>query len=178
MVINVILDILRNLSLSKIELLMRILDGCILFFFISIFFTSIIINIKNRNLKSMLISFIFIIIYGLAAGGMFFGLTLLQKMGIPVTNTNYYIAIGIFVAIQIAMIVLMYIFADPYAREKKIEKMKETGEYYRRIREKEEKKQKNLIRKKQRKKQEKPKKLKNKRRKRKHQRKQQKNNKN
>ena len=58
-----ILDILRNLSLSKIELLMRILDGCILFFFISIFFTSIIINIKNRNLKSMLISFIFIIIF-------------------------------------------------------------------------------------------------------------------
>ena len=148
MVINVILDILRNLSLSKIELLMRILDGCILFFFISIFFTSIIINIKNRNLKSMLISFIFIIIYGLAAAGMFFGLTLLQKMGIQVTNTNYYIAIGIFVAIQIAMIVLMYIFADPYAREKKIEKMKETGEYYRRIREKEEKKQKKIDKKK------------------------------
>lgn len=127
---------------------MRILDGCILFFFISIFFTSIIINIKNRNLKSMLISFIFIIIYGLAAAGMFFGLTLLQKMGIPVTNTNYYIEIGIFVAIQIAMIVLMYIFADPYAREKKIEKMKETGEYYRRIREKEEKKQKKIDKKK------------------------------
>ena len=127
---------------------MRILDGCILFFFISIFFTSIIINIKNRNLKSMLISFIFIIIYGLAAGGMFFGLTLLQKMGIPVTSTNYYIEIGIFVVIQIAMIVLMYIFADPYAREKKIEKMKETGEYYRLIREKEEKKQKKIDKKK------------------------------
>lgn len=96
----------------------------------------------------MLISFIFIIIYGLAAAGMFFGLTLLQKMGIPVTNINYYIEIGIFVVIQIAMIVLMYIFADPYAREKKIEKMKETGEYYRRIREKEEKKQKKLDKKK------------------------------
>lgn len=130
---------------------MRILDGCILFFFVSIFFTSIIINIKNRNLKSMLISFIFIIIYGLAASGMFFGLAVLQKMGITVTNTNYYIEIGIFVVIQIAMIVLMYIFADPYAREKKIEKMKETGEYYRLIREKEEKKQKKIDKKKARK---------------------------
>lgn len=148
MVINVILDILRNLSLNKIELLIRILDGFILFLFISIFFTSIIINIKNRNLKSMLISSIFIIIYGIAATGMFFGVALLKKMGIQTTNTNYYIEIGIFVVIQIAMIILMYIFADPYAREKKIEKMKGTGKYYEIIRKKEEKKQKKIDKKK------------------------------
>lgn len=153
-----ILDILRNLSLSKMQLLIRFLDAFILFFFISIFFTSVIINIKNRNLKSILISFCYTIIYGLAAIGMFFGVTLLQKMGIPTTNTNYYIEIGIFVAIQIAMIILMYIFADPYAREKKIEKMKETGEYYEIIRKKEEKKQKKLDKKQAKKKERKDKK--------------------
>lgn len=115
-----------------------------MFFFISIFFTSIIINIKNRNLKSMLISLIFITIYGLASAGTFFEISMLKKMGIQLTNFNYYFGVGIFVSIQIAMIILIYIFADPFAREKKIEKMKETGQYEKMLKAKQEKQQKRL----------------------------------
>lgn len=110
-----------------------------MFFFISIFFTSIIINIKNRNLKSMLISLIFITIYGLASAGTFFEISLLKKMGIQLTSFNYYIGVGMLVSIQIAMIILIYILADPFAREKKIEEMKTTGEYDRLMKEKQEK---------------------------------------
>lgn len=139
-----LLEILSNLSLNKIQILIRILDGFIMFFFVSIFLTSVIINIKNRNLKSMLISLIFIVVYGLSAVGTFFGLYLLKKLGIKETNINYYIEVGILYFIQIAMITLIYIFADPFAREKKIEKMKETGEYDEIIKKKQEKKQKKL----------------------------------
>lgn len=115
-----------------------------MFFFISIFFTSIIINIKNRNLKSMLISLIFITIYGLASAGTFFEISLLKKMGIHLTSFNYYFGVGILVSIQISMIILIYIFADPFAREKKIENMKETGEYDKILQKKQEKKQKKI----------------------------------
>lgn len=115
-----------------------------MFFFISIFFTSIIINIKNRNLKSMLISLIFITIYGLASAGTFFEISLLRKMGIQLTNFNYYVGVGILVFIQILMIILIYFFADPFAREKKIEKMKETGQYDKMLKVKQEKQQKRL----------------------------------
>ena len=139
-----ILEILGNLSLNKIQIIIRILDGFIMFFFISIFLTSVIINVKNRNLKSMLISLIFIIIYSLASAGTFFGLFMLDKLKIPVNNTSYYIEVGIFAVIQIAMIILIYIFADPFAREKKIEHMKETGEYDEILRRKKEKKENRL----------------------------------
>lgn len=115
-----------------------------MFFFISIFFTSIIINIKNRNLKSMLISLIFITIYGLASAGTFFEISILKKCEIQLTNFNYYFGVGILVSIQIAMIILIYIFADPFAREKKIEHMKETGEYDKILQKKQEKKQKKI----------------------------------
>lgn len=92
----------------------------------------------------MLISLIFITIYGLASAGTFFEISMLKKMGIQLTNFNYYFGVGIFVSIQIAMIILIYIFADPFAREKKIEKMKETGQYEKMLKAKQEKQQKRL----------------------------------
>lgn len=76
----------------------------------------------------------------MASIGTFYGLFILEKINIEMTNMNYYIEVGIFAFIQITMMVLIYIFADPFAREKKIEKMKETGEYEEIIKKKQEKK--------------------------------------
>ncbi len=139
-----VLEILSKLSLDKYELIVRILDGGILFLFATIFLTSAIINIKNKNLKSIIISTIFILIYMIASLATFFGLFFMKKFNIPLSNNNYFTFCGVLAFIQIVMIVLLYFFADPYAEEKRIKHMKQTGEYYRLLQEKRDKEQKKI----------------------------------